>query len=313
LPFFKDYPFNSEKKYNILLKEEAENVHGRIEANAGFIDTLCWYAVEKDSKEAEKLWFGTNKEKINILLDQLDERTVEGLLRLSEKLVNTGMYAKRKPEQTVFDNGFDTFAVAMNFILAEQLEMLDKILRYNQMFIAGKPMYELYKFIADKFDMKRCFAMSYKDLHYWRTPAAEHWLAANKRMVKRGVRVERTFVISDRAELVHSIKNQMVLRKHIVDLGIKVRLLIDTTGFSRRFPNPGKELEFSVYDHKLALYWNHEWGIYLEVWFNDKEVRRCLNNYETASTYCEIVPNKITGDNRLFESEDEFNAWLSNR
>lgn len=299
-------PETFQKKYNLLLKEESENEEGMVIANAGFIDKLCQYAVNLDGESAERLWFGTNKEKIITLLDQLDERKIEGLLRLSEKLAGVGINVNIKP-----DKGAATFTVALNYILNEQLEMLDKMNQNEQMFITGKPMYELYKYIAEEFEMKRCFAMSYKDLDYWSTPAAKHWLSANERMVQRGIHVERTFIISSRAEIDHSEKNKLVLRKHIRDLGIKIRLLLDLEGFSRQFSNPGKELEFSVYDHKLALYWNHEWGIYLDVWFNEREVKRCLKNYNNAIEYCQFVPLKTIGDKRLIESEKELDAWLN--
>ncbi|OWY22944.1 hypothetical protein C7N43_02755 [Sphingobacteriales bacterium UPWRP_1] len=305
-------PETLQKKYNTLLKKERQNEPDNIEANSKFIDALCRYAVGLDATGAENLWFGNNKSKIIALLDQLNENAAEGLLKLLEKLVLIDVYSNSKSESNKTNNRNNAFLEAMNFVHSEQLEMLDKMAQNKQVFITGKPMYDLYKVIAEKFILQEYLAISYKDLHYWSTPAASHWLTANQRMVNRGVKVERIFVISEREQIIYSEKHQMALRKHIADLGIKIRILVDN-GFSKQFVNPNKDLDFAIYDNKFACYWNQEWGIYLEMWFNKEEVAKCKDKYQRAASYCEIVPGKTTGDNRLIENGDELEAWLRNK
>lgn len=152
---------------------------------------------------------------------------------------------------------------------------------------------------------KQLRAVSKDELDYWANEKkCQIYLDLNKRLIHRGCRVERTFLIT-REPLEH--KHWQALERQMrLGIGIRVAYLdmIEDVGADH------SRLDFGLLDEFAVSFWDFDGtDRFFSVHILGQRYGEYDRQYDRIKRICVNVPGKQTGDDKLFESLAEFDTW----
>jgi hypothetical protein len=152
---------------------------------------------------------------------------------------------------------------------------------------------------------KKLRAVSKDELDYWANEKkCQIYLDLNKRLIQRGCRVERTFLIH--RKLLEHKHWEALERQMRLGIGIRVAYLdmIEEAGADQ------SRLDFGLLDEFAVSFWDFDGtDRFFSVHILKQKYGEYDRQYNRIKRICVNVPGKQGGDDKLFESLTEFDAW----
>ena len=190
-------------------------------------------------------------------------------------------------------------------LVSEYSEMLNK-LRQGTLEIRGPAMVEIYSHFTEGVQ-ERFRALSCDDLDYWASldRAPTRYLQINSAMInKRGLQVERVFIISRMARL-----SEMHLQAVLRQIDMKIRVRIASLKDCLEIVNDERELDFGLFDTFAVSFWKFAPDRVFKISTAPDECKKRVDIYQQVENICVSVPGKQGINATLFETENELRAW----
>lgn len=153
---------------------------------------------------------------------------------------------------------------------------------------------------------KRFRAVSRDDLDYWVSEDSRQYLAHNRRLLEKGLQVERIFVL-DRDKKVDSDQLQAV--KEQFQMGVKIRLAyLDRC---RRIVGVDTEsdLDFGLFDNFAVSFFRFSIGRVHKLSTSPSDCNRYTGIYDSVLNVCERFRGSDGRDDNLITDEAQIARW----
>jgi hypothetical protein len=243
--------------------------------------------------------FVRGEERLAQIIPGLDHREFEELMTLAKAVRGEVVFEEAKHDEPV--------RKAYKEISGEVVK--DAVRRINRISegileIFGPDVNHAYERFASLV-RKQLRAVSKDELDYWANDKkCQIYLDLNSRLIQRGCRVERTFLITrEPLERKHceALERQMKL-----GIGIRVAYLdmIEDAGANQ------SRLDFGLLDEFAVSFWDFDGtDRFFSVHILGQQYGEYDRQYDRIKRICVNVPGKQRGDDKLFESVTEFDAW----